>query len=701
MISDSALTSCVARLREALRDQDQQLIRTIHGYGYRLVAPVTLEPSDASRPAAAEPIAPLVEDEAEQAASSPRRWRLTPTAVAAMGVLALAGALIALPLAPPGARPAPSIAVLPFANMSADAAANTHIVDGLHDTLITQLTRIGNLKVISRTSVRRYRDDETDIREIAKALGVDYVLEGSVQVVGSRMRVNVQLIEAARDAHLWAEIYDRDFAEILDVQSELAQRVVAGIGARMTEVERAAIQPRIPASSSAYEIYLRAREQMRADDTSPEPLFRAQALLERAIAEDPGFALAHAALSRVHMYVYWLGYDTAVVRREQGRAAAEQALALNPNLAEAHLSEGLYRSAGFRDYVGALEAYERALALQPNSAELHQRLGSTYRRLARWDDALASYARALELDPMNPALLNDAANLYRGLRRYDEAARQYGRLRTLTEDQFLPRLLEATLALDARGELAPLEQLLRDEPRGEDSAAMHKYFRYLLSMWQERYADAAAALRAYPSAWMPSTGGGSRIPKEVSIGVALALANDPVAARVEFARARALLAPEMARHPNDAGLQLAYADVLTGLGEREDALSAVGRALDLMAEHVDPVSHSDFALQATIVLLRLGERERALRDLERLYALPYGPSLHVLQVLPYWKDLRGDPRFEALVARAPSVQAATGTAPFAATKAASQSIMGLATAQSSERSLASASATGRREQTEP
>lgn len=657
IVTDSVMTQCAAKLRAALGDEAQQLILTVHGHGYRFGGSAQAVPGGqalSADPEKAEKGVARAEEvdtlqpalRTDQANTSSRWFRIRgPVLAAALGAVVLTGLLELSRSLGPADR---SIAVLPFANLSADPASSEYIVGGMHDNIITHLARIGDLKVISRTSVMRYRDEKTPVGRIGKALNVGHVLEGSVQRVGNRVRVNAQLIETATDHHLWAEIFDRDITDLLALQSELAERVAETVGVRLSRDERSAIRRNPTESREAYELYLKARVHERSGATNREHLFQAQAILERAVAEDPKFALAHAALSRVHTLMYWFAYDPAVERREQARAAAERALELNPNLAEGHLSQGLYRAGGFRDYAGALESYQKALALQPSSSEIHQRIGSAYRRQGRWDEALASYARAIELDPANATLLEDVAGLYRGLRRYKEAAPLYERVVELAPDEIRPRITQAMLLFEWKGDLAPLRNVLGSAPVGTDHSAL-SWTRYLLAMWEERYADAIGLLAGYPLEWLPVSGG-SRIPKESALGMAHELAGETETAQNYYRRARVLLEAEIRSRPTSPDEQLALAMVLAGLGEHDLAMRAAQRSLDLVPASVDPVTHADLAIQTAMVYLKLGDRERTLAELERLIKVPFGPSGHHLRTFPYWKPLHGDPRFEALIA---------------------------------------------------
>lgn len=686
IVTDSVITRCAAKLRQALGDEGQHLIKTVHGYGYRFVGEAV--PSELRQPLPAEtpPLADVEPGTGSAAAASPAAPMFDTAA------LPMAGA--AVPMPPPAAadldplplsstqllllRWAPglmalcilaglglwqwlrppvqtqaSVAVLPFAVMGPETEDTGYLADGLQESILTHLAKVEDLKVISRTSVMQYRNGEQDLREIGRRLGVSHILEGSVQRADNRLRVQAQLIEVATDHHVWAESYDRELSDLLALQSEVAERVAFSVGAQMSEAERAAIRQLATRNDSAYELYLRARVHERTDNTSREQLFRAQALLERAVVEDPQFALAHAALSRVHSLLYWFSYDPAAERRDRARASVERALALEPELADAHISLGLYRAAGFRDYDGAMQAYQKALALQPNSAEIHRYIGSVWRRQGRWDEAVKSFRRAVELDPENVPILEDLAGLYRGLRRYEEAAPLYARMRQLSPGDSFRQIAHAQFMLDWKGTLEPMREALAQMPRDAvQQDHMVLYYHYLLAFWEGRYADAVQHLQNFPSDWLISTGGAGRNPKELSLGLVHHMSGQGKQAQQYFRRARTLLEGEIRVRPNAAGQHMGMAIALAGLGEVEPARQSAQRALDLMPASLDPVAHADLATEATIISVLIGDHEQAVADLNRLMSMQYGPSPNTLRILPFWKPLQQDPRFKTLVAAA-------------------------------------------------
>lgn len=644
VLSETVVAKCISRIREAVADDDA--IKTVHGYGYRLVGPVQVTAAPSTRPVTAAAAAEAPPAAGDSGLLPRRRRRLLAAGTAGLAVvLALALAGHAWRTRPPVDA---SVAVLPFQILTAEPARDDHLGAGIQDSIITHLARLPGLKIISRTSTLRYGDGKSSMAEIGQALGVAYVLEGSVQRAGERVRVNAQLIEVAADRHLWAQIYDRELSDLFAIQSDIAERVARSVGAQLSEPQRALMQKPPTTSAAAYEAYLRAVEELRVDLTSRDRLVHAKAQLEQALTEDADFALAHALLARVHILMFWFGYDPAPERRDLARQSLERAFSLQPDLPEAHVSRGLYLAAGFRDYQGAIAAYQRALEGQPNLSEIHRFIASAHRRQARWDDALSAMTRAVELDPANPTVLEDLAGLYRGLKRYRLAAPLYERLIALAPDEVFFKVSQASLLFEWKGDLAPMRKVLESIPESVDPDSMITYFRYLLAHWEGRHTDAVYFLRSFPSAWLPAAGGMGRVPKEAFLAAEAELAGDARAAREYYERARALLAEEIEDRPEGAGEHAALAAALAALGDAKGAMRAIRRAVDLAPISSDPVAHAEITSTAILVNLRLGNDDQALADLERLFRIPYGASAHTLRV-GSWKPYLANPRFAAIV----------------------------------------------------
>jgi serine/threonine-protein kinase len=362
----------------------------------------------------------------------------------------------------PGVGPAharSAIAVLPFDNLSAEGP-HAFFARGLHDELLTQLAKVAALKVISRTSVMGYQSTPKQLKTIASELGVGSVVEGSVQVVGERLRVNVQLIDATTDEHLWAESYDRTLNDAFAIQSEVAQAIVVAVGATLTSTEQRAVTATPTANAEAYQLYLQGRVYETRPGVLESNLEIAQQFYERALALDPKFALAHAALSVVHGRTYFLRYDPSPSRTAAARAEAMEALRLEPDLPRAHFAMGMSHYQGRREYQQALDEFAIAIKGLPNDAELWQLTGVVNRRLGNWDRVIPAFERAVQLDPRRADLFTVLpGRTYTFMRRYPEAVRAF-------EQALKPRTRPASCGARERVDLRPLAGAARLAPGG-------------------------------------------------------------------------------------------------------------------------------------------------------------------------------------------------------------------------------------------
>jgi TolB-like protein len=364
--------------------------------------------------------------------------------------------------APPAPGPATdrtALAVLPFKNLSVDPA-DAYFAVGLHDELLTQLSKVAALSLRGRTSVMGYAETTKPIRQIAEELQVRALVEGSVQVVGGRLRVNVQLIDALTDEHLWAESYDRTLDDAFAIQSDVAQRVVAAVGAALARDERRAIAETPTANAEAYRFYLQGLEYHRRPDRLRSNFEIAQQLYERAIALDPDFALAQAALAEIHALMYWLRLDPLPERVEAFRTAAEAAVQLDPDLPQARMAMGLWLVQSM-EVEEAVAELEMALRRLPNDANLVNWLGQAHRVLGNWDEVYAAFDRAVELDPGNANLFYDLGGAtYQLTRRYADAIRAYDQALALAPDHGLAAHRRAITHIQWRGDLTQSRSLL-------------------------------------------------------------------------------------------------------------------------------------------------------------------------------------------------------------------------------------------------
>jgi TolB-like protein len=320
---------------------------------------------------------------------------------------------------PASATPEKSIAVLPFENLSSDKE-NAFFADGVQDEILTDLARVADLKVISRTSVAQYKNVATrNLREIGQLLGVAHVVEGSVQKIANKVRVNAQLIDARNDAHLWAQTYDRDLADVFAIQSEVAEAIAHQLQARLSPNEKAEMEKPVTNDPLAYDLYLRARQ---LDDISNDPnakkgLLQGISLLEEAVRRDPKFLRAYSLMCETHLDLYWEGFDHTMQRRDMAKAALQKAEELETDPGEVHRIKGLYAYHGFRDYDRARDELNQAKQFLPNEPRIYFVAGAIDRRTARLTDSIANFKRAVELDPRNFVVLMEAGSTFQGMRR--------------------------------------------------------------------------------------------------------------------------------------------------------------------------------------------------------------------------------------------------------------------------------------------
>jgi len=470
-----------------------------------------------------------------------------------------------------------SIAVLPFENLSVDDQ-NVYFASGLHDEVLTQLQKVAELRVISRTSVLEYADLETrpNVRTIAENLGVTYVTEASVQRMGDRLRVNVQLIDARTDDHIWAETYDREVNDAFDVQSEIARAIAGAVATSLTEDEWRALSGRPTADPEAYRLYLQGRDYLLHPGYHQENFTAAEVLFERAVALDPAFALAHAELSNVHGQQYWENFDHSPARLEAQRAEAEEALRLDPALPQAHVAMGwTHYVAG--DYARALAEYGIALKGLPNDADVIARIGYTHRRLGNWPEVFAAFERATSLDPRSPNLFYDlGGHSFLSNRRYEEAVRAYARAEALAPDLYDAAIHRGHTYVHWRGELDTLRSVVARLPSNLRLPEID-LARADLALWSRDPEGLFRILRdtrihAYETQLV-------YFPSSLYAGWARRLQGDDAAAAAAFDSARVTLEALIAQNPDDERLINSLGYAYAGLGRSQDAADSAVRAM--------------------------------------------------------------------------------------------------------------------------
>jgi serine/threonine-protein kinase len=548
--------------------------------------------------------------------------------------------------------PQTAIAVLPFQNLSGDGPY-TYFAGGLHDELLTQLAKVAALKVISRTSVMGYTGpDIPPLRQIASELDVGSVLEGSVQIVGDRLRVNVQLIDAATDEHLWAESYDRTLDDAFAIQSDVAQQVVAAVGAALGESEHQALAEAPTADPEAYRLYLQGRTYYRRPGYRREDYEAAQRVYERALALDSTFALAHAGLSKVHGSMWFMRYDPSPARLARQREAAGTALRLAPDLPGAHSAMGFVHQIG-QDWEAALEEDGMALQGLPNDAELWGNLAYAHREQGNWDEVDAATERAIELDPRNATYFYDLrGNTYLVTRRYAQAVAAYDRAMTLAPDLHDAAVFKGIAYLHWTGSLDTLRAVVEQVPPDVELGGLGtgRTLRGLVLIW-ERDPDGLLALLGNAGESVFETMA-YYCPTSLAAAWAHEMRGDDGAARLAFDAARVFLDSVVAVLSIDWRVHGARGLALAGLGRRAEALREARWLEQSVVYREDAYWGPAAAEERARILAQAGEADAALEEIERLLAGPasgFTLSVHTLRMDPRWDPLREHPRFQRLL----------------------------------------------------
>ncbi len=551
----------------------------------------------------------------------------------------------------PTAHSPRALAVLPFQNLSTEPA-HAYFAAGLHDELLTQLSKVADLSLRGRSSVVGYAGTTKSVRQIAQELAVGTLVGGSVQVVGDRLRVNVQLIDAAADEHRWAESYDRTLDDAFAIQSDIAQQIVAAVGAALTGAERQELAEAPTANAEAYRLYLQGREYHTRPGYLQQNLQAAQQLYERAVTLDPSFALAHAELSEVHGWMYWWRYDPSPARAARQLEEAEAALRLAPDLPQAHVALGRARYIGRRDWRGALDEFAVALRALPNDADLHERIGWAHRRSGNWNEAIAAFEKATQLDPRDAMLFFDLGGYtYLTLHRYRDAARVLDRARTLAPDLHVAAVLKGLTYVLWQGQLDTLRAALRRIPRDAELAPLGTRWAQHVALlhWERRGDSLLHVLKAANVTVFEAIE--FFLPKMLYTGWAHDLRGDRPAARGAFDSARVLLDSVIKQLPDDWRVHAARGLALAGLGRREAAVSEARWLQQSAAYRTDAFQGPLVAEDRARILAQVGEAEAALDEIERLLARPSRLSVHTLRLDPLWDPIREHPRFRALLAR--------------------------------------------------
>jgi TolB-like protein/class 3 adenylate cyclase len=591
------------------------------------------------------------------------RKRLFPILFILLGFIVVVGALLFLygkgsngrTNAPPNvsavsAVPEKSIAVLPFENLSKDEE-NAFFAGGMQDEILTDLARLADLKVISRTSVMKYKSrPEQDVREISKALGVAHILEGSVQRAANKVRVTAQLIDARTDTHLWADVYDRDLADVFAIQSEIAQKIVEQLKVALSPSEKASLSEKPTHDLQAYDDYLRAKEILRSTDLAngehaDQSVAATITLLESAVRRDPNFASAFALLAQANL----LAHTFSTNRPPQSLARAETALQaarkLAPDAPDTYLASSLYYYYGKSDYDKALGELEGAARTWPNSADVFNLRARIERRLGRWTEAIRHFSKAAELDPRNLPARLEACQSFTLVRDYEEAIRRADLgIHDFPESSDGFRLRKANAAL-AKGDAKLAQDTLNQLSPASELNSDTFFLNFECALHQRDQGAAKRLLSVYSQIAKNEI----VVPQSFLEGMFALSVGNREKAQSAFTEARSSLEALVEGNPKDdrrIGLlqALAFADAV--LGRRAEALQATQRQLDAT---VDPLGRPGALAAQAAVLGWLGDKDRALDQVENLAKIPNGVSYGELRFHPDWDPLRQEPRFQKIL----------------------------------------------------
>ncbi len=694
IVEENNLAQAISKLRQVFGETpgSHSYIVTVPGRGYRFVAEVnkrngnmlsTAPPESTTAPTS-------VQGPTEAGATSERRqplpkarhgtslsdWRIFGAAVAAIVIVGLAALFfvryrslptnVRAPGSPPpvdvvlsaAARvPEKSIAVLPFDNLS-DDNQNAYFAAGVQDEILSNLARIADLKVISRTSANNYKaGNPRNSREIGQQLGVAHLLEGSVQRMGNRLRIHAQLINVRTDTHSWAQTYDRDVADLFAIQSEIARAIADQLQAKISPAEKLAIERRPTGDLIAFDLYTRARnlvlilDKVNDDANDRENLLRAADLLNQAVARDPTFFQAYCELAYVHDELYHLHLDRTPARLALAEAAVEAAFHLRPDAGEAHLARAGLFYRGYLDYNRALRELDIARQTLPNDARLFELKGYIERRRpdGNQEEALRNLERAIDLDPRNFLVLQQTALSYFFLGRYADEQAVLDRMLTMWPDDVEMKVTRAFVPYYWKADVRPLHQLV-DEIRGKGHGAIQS----VAAGWLEcALAERDPAAAAEALAALGENTLGNTIPRyspHFVQGLIARMTKDEAKARGAFTAAHTEQEKLVRADPDDAGALCVLGLIDAALGRKEEALREGWRAVDLLPVEKDATNGTRVIGVLAIIAAWVGNNDLACEQLavviHRRNEITYGE----LKLLPFWDPLRGDPCFEQIVA---------------------------------------------------
>src|SRR4051812_42847503 len=541
-----------------------------------------------------------------------------------------------------------SIAVLPFENFS-DDKENAFFADGIQDDILTNLSKIGDLKVISRTSVMPYRGKEKNVREIAQALGVSAILEGSVRKSGNRVRVNVQLINAVNDEHIWSDVYDRDLTDVFAIQTDLAKKIAEELHAKLSPSEKEQMTRKPTENGEAYLAFVQAHNFHREVEDFPK-LKQAEQLYQRALQLDPNFALAAASYSRLESWIYHT-YEPTAERANKSRSLANRALQLQPDLPEGHLALGFSIYYVERDFNRALSELALAQKGLPNDSEVYLSIGAIQRRQGKWAESNASLEKAVELSPNETWPMQNLVLNYQMLRRFDDANKLIDRALKLAPQSFNLWSVKAQLEISEKGTFEIVERgadamstrPMNDTDRIHFNAALAQ-----TRLLQRRCAEALELVKGLTDE-MLATDVEGLMSKYGLTGIAKKCMGDEAGAREAFLKAKEIAQKWLNEAPHEPKRHEPLAEVLAWLGEKDAAIAEAKRAMELLPESADAFDGPVCTQRLAEVYMIVGEHDKAIEILDGLLTRPTQVTVATVKVNPLWDPVRQDPRFIAML----------------------------------------------------
>jgi TolB-like protein/Tfp pilus assembly protein PilF len=549
--------------------------------------------------------------------------------------------------------PQKSIAVLPFENLSDDKNA-AYFADGIQDEILTKLAGIADLKVISRTSTAKYKSKPEDLKTVSQQLGVATVLEGSVQKAADKVRVNVQLIDARADSHLWAKTYDRDMKDVFQIQTEVAQEIADSLQAKLSPAEANTVASAPTKDTQAYDLFLKGEFEQRVANSNfrPESFDQAARWYKEAIARDPNFALAIAQLAICQLRRHWLTDPLSEADLMEAGRLAKQALTLAPDLPEAHIALGLFHYYGFREYEQALTEFQRALELRPNYSLALQFIAFVHRRQGKWDRTLDELKKSIVQDPGDPYVRGGLAETYVFLRMWKEAEDNARHDLTIDPHEATAMRMLLLSSLNRAGNAQEPLRILATFPPDDLLLPNTGMFDMVIGTRSQTFVlarDFKAALKACDIGTVATTNEWQRLAAKTGIRV---LAGDVSGAHADAENAREPLEARLREHPQDFRALRALSWVYLALDRKTDAINIARRAVELLPLEKDAVLGSGNLAALAEIQAQAGVVKETVENLKKLLSIPAGETISIarLKIDPVWDPIRNDPAFQELLA---------------------------------------------------